>query len=372
MIFTKNSGRLDDIKNCNESFKNKCVIASPKITYGVNISDIHYKHIYAVYSSQTIDSMTMIQQIGRARDCEKVSVLFVKNHKTKNHYISFEANKKLEEESLNTFKTRIENRHKAISELCLNHSHKGLSFNLDSVFTNIHFYISWFDKLFSSNKLELFKLICSEQGFNVKTEELKLNKEDGKGLTKLSEVKKFFDEKYVDLAKEVFDGNRDSPDYEKYGESVEEYLKSALEFFNITDTKEPYARKFKDLICDPVKLEKYIRSLPLFKPKEEIKKNELFYLKKEIPLIAKDNNIYDKMINLYWLEDLLEIERFEVDKIDCDVDEIREKLLENIDKVSTLIKRNKINNKKHIKNVINKINKLEKKFNVQRPYNRHI
>jgi hypothetical protein len=44
-LINKDYGTLDEIINCNKEFINKCVIASPKIVYGVDIT-IHYDNIY--------------------------------------------------------------------------------------------------------------------------------------------------------------------------------------------------------------------------------------------------------------------------------------------------------------------------------------
>ena len=142
MLFTKNKGTLSEIQNCNETFMNKCVITSPKMTFGVSIDEIKYKETFAVYSGQTIDSQTMVQQIGRARSTKKVSVIFVKNHTKKNKYISYEKNEELEITSLNDFKKIKSNVFKVIDDLCLKRNHKEIKFDTESYFKDIHMYAS--------------------------------------------------------------------------------------------------------------------------------------------------------------------------------------------------------------------------------------
>ncbi|HLX54865.1 MAG TPA: PriCT-2 domain-containing protein, partial [Aquella sp.] len=66
-IYTKDSGSFEELKNCNKKWKNRCILFSPKIIYGLDVL-IEYDVIYAIYKGQTIESSLMVQQISRARN----------------------------------------------------------------------------------------------------------------------------------------------------------------------------------------------------------------------------------------------------------------------------------------------------------------
>lgn len=73
-VFTRDRYDSKFVDNCNETFKNKCIIFSPKITYGIDIQ-IEYETVYAIYSGNSINGYLMLQQISRCRKCKEIKIL---------------------------------------------------------------------------------------------------------------------------------------------------------------------------------------------------------------------------------------------------------------------------------------------------------
>ena len=65
--------------------------------------------------------------------------------------------------------------------------------------------------------------------------------------------------------------------------------------------------------------------------KEYFEQVELKIANKEIPQIAKDNKIINKIKVIYWLEDLFKIKRYQLTEIKCDnLESIKEIVLSDI------------------------------------------
>ena len=182
-VYTKDSGSLDEIENCNEEWQSKCVIFSPKIIYGIDVL-INYENIYAVYKGSTIDSFSMLQQISRARHVKNVSALFLLKHYkyAKNQFISYEKNKYIEEKELQKFLCDVNTKfgkenmdkikenilYELESIVMTGQSEEMINeINENSLFGRTHLYASWYNKLFSYNKSQLFEQLCKEQGYTI-------------------------------------------------------------------------------------------------------------------------------------------------------------------------------------------------------------
>jgi len=164
-VFNAQCGTHDDLNNIDTISKNRCIITSPKIIYGLDITT-NYEDIYCVYSRPNgIDSMNCFewyQQLSRARNCQIVNVYILDKNVNEyyNKFVSFNLNKQEEEKHLENYiyyTNEIYKKYKKTNELT----------SINKYFKNIHFFKSWYDRLFTNNKLQILKLLGIEFGFTL-------------------------------------------------------------------------------------------------------------------------------------------------------------------------------------------------------------
>lgn len=369
LLVTKDFGTLKELENCNELWKNKIVLCSPKVTYGLDVL-IEYDHVYLVYKGHTISSLEMIQQLGRSRNVKEVSVIFteIDYDKRKNYHIDFEYNKEKEDNSLNCYVDEIGGINgKTACRLSSKLTKDGITVNKESPFTNLHYYKSWFDRLFSRNKAQLFEKICEECGYKIKKHILKVKNNDKVYKNAIDVVDKYLEKEFDRLfdfmcKKRMFiddsDDTLNESEFEDNDDTIGRLATSCFEVIkrrmkdlrlNVSDViKYP---DFKGIISNNNKFLKFKDSLVLFEMGS----------RNDIKLVEKDMIGIKKIKFIEKLEKKLEIkERFDVNSLKCkDLDKMKKWLDDHIDELCLfwhgMMSFNKIKNR-----CVKKINKMER------------
>lgn len=336
-LYTAKNYNMDEVINCNETWVNKCVIASPKIVYGLDCQ-LQYNDIYAVYKCKSINSIGFLQQISRARDCNQVNILFIENNYINkvNEFISFEENKVLEIESFNNYLNGInaianKQNNVVIQELC---SKLLTSATIDeqSLFGKVHMRKSWYDRLFNTNKAQLFLDLCREQGYNITFKVLdKITAGNSlKSAITLHDEEQMYHQVVVlnnelerecndlfllNLYNNFGDHEKKFSDFSNHEKDIREQFKSKLKYLGIFRQEILKDEILETIMFNDDVFAGCIRSLPLYYNKEAILKNQISEFEKGLAFIDKDDKVYIRIKLLKWIEDYFIINRFEVNKI---------------------------------------------------------
>ena len=328
-VYTKDSGILEEIENCNEVWKDKCVLFSPKIVYGIDVL-IEYDHVFAIYKGNTMDSFSMLQQISRTRNTKNVDVLFLTKHykESTNNHITYKMNKFIEEAEFKKFLKYLNDRHeKSTIDKVKEHIFHELQalvttgknidilheINENSIFGRLHLYASWYKRLFNYNKCQLFVRLCKDQGYTVSTKEFA--KDDSE--CQYEDVK----EKMVEeIVKQTDDkhGENDLIDIKHRKEIIGEGLKSRLKILNIDMTELKEDPELQKIVMNEEKFSKCLNSIILYYTRDMINNKELDSYAENFTFIEKDKRLYKVLEIIEWLETLLKVDRFNI--IDLKVD----------------------------------------------------
>ena len=81
-IYTKIDGNYNDFSEVNEIWKEKNILCSPKIIYGVDYNLEKTHHVYAFYDENSeIDIFTYYQQMRRIRDAKSLNIFMKQSPK---------------------------------------------------------------------------------------------------------------------------------------------------------------------------------------------------------------------------------------------------------------------------------------------------
>lgn len=437
LIFNKDSGLKEELDNCNNIFDNKVVIASPKILYGLDIL-IQYEKIYCIYKyTSEKNAMTALeyhQQYSRCRNCKEVHILDMNplHEELKNYLVPLEKHIEVENQMFKKYMTEQEEnikKYQVANEMMLGKLEYGdIVIDTSNSFTTVHHYKTWFDRLFSKNKIQLVHQLAKEAGYEVEFKKLDLKidtnvdeddqridmkdikknkeiiveiydyliKEESKMKMKLKEINKLNDqtggictikmnnfkimididsefeeakkndeeicskiEKIKVLANEYNIGNLQIK-YPRVFSNVKEMVVNRLKLFranlmiNITEDQK------REIILNDSKFTTFLHQKYLFMNKDEFEKAVFNKNIENMPQMAGTKNVmFERIKFLFELEKFLNINRFEIDKIDekIKLEDIRKKLYSDVDKLIYFVNFDK--NKKVIIDRFNsKINKI--------------
>jgi len=178
-VFTSNTGNIANINSFH--FRNRCILFSPKIIYGVNIDkSVKYAtdSLYGIYSGTSISSYQMLQQIGRFRGATgRINILFTtqKYAEKKNTYIPYEWHVYSRIKALNSYlniQHKLNPKLTIIQELgCVyNDESNGFTVKKDSIYMEYYFRSTWFKSMFENNKLETLESLLTYYGYKVSCE----------------------------------------------------------------------------------------------------------------------------------------------------------------------------------------------------------
>ena len=362
-IFNKDEGKLEDLININKICIDRCICSNSKIQYGIDIQ-YHYDEVYIIYkyaSSFGIDVFCMEQQIGRPRNTDAIKLLCLdpKAIYYTNSYISYEQNKQIQQKFINTYSNlhqELCKKYSAINEMGIvdmdwNGKHK---FNLNSIMTEIHFIKTWYDSLFYNNKIDILKLIAEKSyGYKVNTYEWIPCDEYydfGKKNIGVNDT--------IQVSKLIFRGceNLVEPKYIFCIDNLKEQIAMREKYLhNITDTTE-----YEELACNEHKFKQYICKKYLILSKEQFDKKAIEIKNNDLETINPDELI-SKIDTCFWFENILKINRFDVNNINVvNIEDIKKLFIKDIYKFYIIFKNNESKSKtaKLIKNKINSIDKI--------------
>jgi len=172
-----NADFCDDAKigKYDENYGNKFVIASPKITAGVDIITI-YEEIDAIYIKTSTNfgmcPFDYHQQISRTRDVGRVNIFNMDVRKFQNYYSDYDRNKNIVDNEIKHFKKNLgEMIGKFESDMCstfpLDPQREGYSVDFGVFYKDINYYQTWFNRIFNMDKLQVLSQICENDGYEV-------------------------------------------------------------------------------------------------------------------------------------------------------------------------------------------------------------
>lgn len=258
----------------NKTFKNKCVIFSPKILYGIDIQ-IPYDSIYAVYTGKSINSYLMLQQISRCRKCKEIKILALfddKNNKVisydlyKNKYIKYVIKHNMGVE-------KILDKDFPYDKLKYEQSNINIPMLNEIKYINVVLQSLYYEYITRSNKLHCLKLLCEYQGYKIDNRDFydNLLKSNNNNIS----IKDNKDSIKEEIKQEIFESNL-------------EKLNLMSLYYSIKDKKTKKAletKLFIDELCSANGYSKYQRSKILFTNNEELDE----YVKSKVN--EKDNII---------------------------------------------------------------------------------
>ena len=361
-IFNREEGTLDDLTNINKIGLNRCIVCSPRIIYGTDLT-IQYDSIFIIYKRNSglnsMSALEMCQQMARARNTKAVNLLLLGPSAkfTFNQWIDFETNKKLQESHINgyiDFHDNLCKKYSAINEMgCTQLDISGtIKFNANSFMTQIHYLKSWYDQLFYRNKADIIKMIAIDYGYKIS--ESQWNPEYLFGLESLRDKLQLRKEEIIEVSKKIYRGEKIDKKYDKFIDNLKEQIKMREKYLKHIDD----VKQIENLSCDANKFKEWLYKKYLNLSKDEFNKKIIEINNSEIAEMAKDDDIINKINACFWLEDLIGFSRFRVDEINCDdVEGIKKVLLKNIEKIYPVYENNNCKNK-IIKSIKYKINSI--------------
>lgn len=415
-IINSKQGTLEDISKCDITFKNKCVIASPRIIYGLDIT-VPYDKVFCIYKRMNVRSgMTCTeyyQQFSRARNCKGIEMLVLNyNNVHPNYYVPKEYHTKLElddfekylsniiddknsddDDTDNTERTTsIRDKFKLLQDLTT-------SDKQNKFFYPIHMTKTWFDRLLSQDKLSIIKMLGAEAGYTVADKELEIKTIFSDDLKKYIEGEKNTTEK---IARSIYNGTtikdlikkyrididetaskKEYNAFKKYYDNLKEkidkrrvYLESCFLEDIASGDIDKGTKLREDIIVDDIKFDSFMNKRLLELSLGEFNKQKTSKMILGLKLIEKNNNIIKNIDTLFTLEEIFRMERFQVNEIrkfsNRKIKKIKEKLTDFIGELCILfdngngIKKVKAMVEKMISNI--KSNEEIKKF-IYRAYN---
>jgi len=331
------------------------IISSPKIIYGVDITT-KYDDVFCIYSkakgTNSMSSFEWYQQLSRARFCKAVNVFILDSfyHKFYNSFTSFDKNKSDEDIHINNFiyyKKSLYDKYNIITEIT----------SIDTFFRNIHYYKSWYDKLFSNNKLHILKLLATHIGYNV----IQTDFDSLKIKSDLDFKVKLNYKLHTEISYKIITNQYIDEKYNSFIPNLTEIIKFREKYINKDNPL------YLSLLTDENLFNSFIHKKILDLSKNDFLLKNIKINSQEFPEIMKDNVIFNQINTLFWIEELLNIKRYDVNNIDknINIDFIKKELLNNVNKFTFFYVYEQSKNKtiNRITNIINKIftyNKLQK------------
>jgi hypothetical protein len=348
-IFNKDEGTLQDMIDINKIGDNRCLIASPKWCYGLDLL-INYLEIFVIYNYtsglQSMGALEMIQQISRARNTKSINLLCLDPNASYafNQYISYEDNKKIQESYINgyaKFHNDLCKKYSSINEMgCTMIDIDGkIKFNNNSFMTQIHYLKTWYDQLFHRNKVDIIKLIAKDYGYKITNYEWD---PDFQFVRSLKNNMKFKKEELVEITRKIYLGDELDNKYKYCIDNLKEQIKMREKYLkNITDDE-----ILCDLVCDHTKFLNYINRKYFDLSKSDFEKKAITINNNDILHMIKDNDVINKINVCFWFEELLNIKRLEIENINiADLANMKKIFNENTEKFYYIYKNNECKNK---------------------------
>jgi hypothetical protein len=296
-----------------------------------------------------MNSFEWYQQLSRARNAKIINVYILDKNVNiyYNKFISFNLNKQEEEKHLENYIyyiNQIYKKYKKTNEIT----------SINTYFKNIHFYKSWYDRIFSNNKLQILRLLAIQFGFTLSEHTFEAIKIKA-GLNKLVKLN---NELLIDLGHKILNNEEIDEQYKCYEDNIREQIKNRQKYIGNNDPI--------DILVDEKKFNVFMKKKILNLNREEFDKKIIKIIDQDLQIVMKGELFYNQIENLFWIEKELKINRFEVDKIDknINIEEFKKTLEKNLNKMYYLYLDRYGRSKKYIdeqnKKIINKLNSYNK------------
>ena len=350
-------GSQEDIEKLDELSKTKCIICSPRVIYGVDLSSYEYDDIYCIYSGVTgedgLSAFHWYQQLSRSRHHKQINV-YILNAYAKKYKQTFKTfNKcKAEEDKLidhyMVFMKELRKNYGTLDDLVNNKS---------PIFREIHYYQKWYECAFNGNKCATLKLIAEEAGYIVTENEIGCDKI----VTQLNNAVKEHNEIINEISHKIINNEEIDAIHKPYVKNLTEKIENKKRYVN---KKYP---DYNNIICNDELFKGHMNKKLLDMPKDVYMKELIKITNNDYAEVSKDDTLHKKISILFWLEEQLHIKRYEIDKLkDCNWQQIVNQLKNNKDKLIAFYNetgRSKKYANERLNNILNKIdssNKIQK------------
>lgn len=273
LVITADEGNQEELYNCNETFADKIVISSPKIIYGLDIK-LRYGtgDVISIMKGRTMTSRLLYQQINRCRELTDVNVLYCASDKV-NYNISYDDHVKAEKYKFDMYmryRYHMYGTLNYLEELCTKVSPYEVKLNMNNMFTIIYMHETWYNKILDYDKLQMFRILCSEQGFTIEDCEFNVD-EKVEGIDEKAIVAENH-AKMVKLNKKYLDGKLDE-EHRNYG-IIKEKMDKRVEYVNLSKEEITNAdnKGIVDVITDDNKISTCVRCCKLFMDESGLKR----------------------------------------------------------------------------------------------------
>jgi len=335
-LYSSDVGDRDELIDPDTFWLNKIITFTPTITFGLDVN-IPYNSTWAIYTSNSIDSFGMLQQISRARNTKEVNVLFLTRswddyHKPDNFYMSFEEHCMLEDRGIKDYEAYINSKfekediEKALHKKFLsvkpefrmakyNYVEEYINVDLpeDFNFRKMFQLHSWYKRLFSRDKSQLMIKLCEEQGYTISyysfprtmtvlaIDNTQLIKDEVRALFISILNNKPVNTQYV-TQKDVI-------------KIAAERIKKFCRLFKVTRQQVLDNRQLIVFLTDDKMLEATLNSLLLYRNGSAIEFLQLKAYISSFPELEKDSKTFDKIKLIQFVEKQLNIKRFYLKEI---------------------------------------------------------
>ena len=345
----KNWGTEEELENFDKIYVNKCVIISPKIIYGLNIL-IQYHNVYCFYKHTTkekaMGALEYHQQYSRCRNAKHIHIFDMNPYyeTSYNFYINFNDHVQNEKE---LFKNKLEkyneyNASKSIEPLISKYEDADIVIDTEKSFTNVHFYKTWYDKLFSRNKIQLVSKLAEQAGYTINYITDNISDTCTKHINLFKKQIKTDNEHIEEIYDAFINNDTISEEHKRMYPNVIECINQRIKLLGNNAQK--------DIVLDNKKFNAIINKKYLDMTFTEYNIIRHKIISNDIPQLGLDNRLIYKIDMLYDIEELLEIKRYALNDINK----------KNLNKyIKNLLD---INNKLHIFG--NETNSIKKNINM--------
>lgn len=164
-----------NIENTNESFKNKFVIYSPSIIYGLDFNIATPQDVFICCRGLSITPYQMIQQVVRTRNIKSVYYYIEKVNNT----VKYESMDELKNEITNQMNTNIGLLDNVVKDMCCNTNEEQELYLCNNIFFNLYIWEKYHNNIYMLDSKKKFESILLDRGFIIikdkETEIIKLN-----------------------------------------------------------------------------------------------------------------------------------------------------------------------------------------------------
>jgi len=341
IIFNSDCGTIEDMKRINELAPGHCIICTPKIGPGIDITFKYLSNIVCIYRGNTnpnyMDALQYHQQYSRTRNAIGYDIYDLSpfSQNTKNSYITYESNRKYQinliNEKYSTHKKLAQNQksENTVDGIAIIGNKK---INMGDAFMEINMFQSWMKRITQHNKMQLFTKLAEECGYVITYKNM--NVIDINFDTRA--IKEYYTNNIKNIRQKILDNCKDMTDdtlnmYETQLEKVDNHLK----FLNASiETITDEAQK---IVIDDKKFENYVSGIYLRLDKNTYNQKKINANNNNLKEFIGKEDIFKKIDAMEWVENLVGVvNRCDVNSINKNEQEIQEIIKKIVDNIKAM------------------------------------